>query len=365
MYPSAKVSTYGTFVEHFVEQIKNEPDFNVSKTVMYKHSNKFMRIYSYLFFYMSIILKLTFFNYDVVYVHYVSHVAVPVNFVMKYKKVNVISNVHGSDVTSTLDKDKKFEKNTKKLLAESSKIVVPSQYMADFIIEKYDLLISKISIYPSGGVDDILFFDSTISTVDLNMLKKYGFETDKKIITYVSRIDDGKGWDLFVEAIELLELNQNRLEEYQFVMVGSGSKSVELYNKLRQLNLDFVNVIPSQPKEILAKIYRLSYWVVFPSQLPESLGLVGLEAMASGTPIIATNYAGIKTYCEDDVNGLLFELGNVNGLAEKILTAMQIPESKYEEMKRNAIVDTEKYLSSNLKPYLMNILNSEVIHENT
>jgi glycosyltransferase involved in cell wall biosynthesis len=64
--------------------------------------------------------------------------------------------------------------------------------------------------------------------------------------------------------------------------------------------------------------YCRARMVVMPSMIPESFGLVGIEAMACGRPVIAFDSGGISDWLMDGETGLLVERGNIEKLADSI-----------------------------------------------
>ena len=71
------------------------------------------------------------------------------------------------------------------------------------------------------------------------------------------------------------------------------------------------------------EFYKSVDLFIFPSEnKSESLGLVGLEAMAASTPVIGSNIGGIATYINDGENGFLFEPKNSMELANNIIKYM-------------------------------------------
>ena len=80
--------------------------------------------------------------------------------------------------------------------------------------------------------------------------------------------------------------------------------------------------------------------------MEESLGLVGLEAMASGVPVIASKLGGIQDYLTDNVNGLYFEAGNEKDLSRKIIALLQKEDNEYLKMCQNAYRTSLEYRSS-------------------
>ena len=75
-------------------------------------------------------------------------------------------------------------------------------------------------------------------------------------------------------------------------------------------------------EHVLVEHYRRSKIVVLPS-VREPLGLVGIEAIACGAFLVASDTGGIKEYVQDGVNGLLFENGNHHDLHKKIVQALE------------------------------------------
>lgn len=355
MYPSEKNSTYGRFVQKTYEQLSHN-SIKLSKTVLYKENNKYKKLFNYFIFYFKIITKLLLFKFDVVYVHYISHCAIPLLVVMKLKKINLVVNIHGSDVTSEKEKDVKLNVYTKVALEYANKVIVPSKYMQEFIIDKYHIDSKKVLIYPSGGVDETVFYPENNDVLKKKILTQYNIDYNKKIMTYVSRIDDGKGWDLFLKSLMYFKGDLEFLDNWEILIIGSGSREKELLELVEKLRLFPIKRIPSLDKFTLSDIYKASDWVVFPSELPESLGLVGLESLACGTPVIGTNFAGISTYLFDEYNGLTFERGNVEELSFAIRKAISMDVHEYKKITFNAIKSSEKYLSKNVKLKILDIL---------
>lgn len=75
----------------------------------------------------------------------------------------------------------------------------------------------------------------------------------------------------------------------------------------------------------------------------ESLGLVGLEAMACGTFCICSNNSGIATYATDKDNCLMFEKGNIEQLAETIEEAALISDDERKQIVQNGLKTAAKY----------------------
>ena len=95
---------------------------------------------------------------------------------------------------------------------------------------------------------------------------------------------------------------------------------------------------------------------VFPSR-EEPLGLVGIEALTCGLPVIGTEIGGIKDYLVDNFNGLLFEPQNSNQLAEKISALINNPDH-LEYLKTNTKKDLNEFYIDHTSIQLKNIFSN-------
>ena len=87
-----------------------------------------------------------------------------------------------------------------------------------------------------------------------------------------------------------------------------------------------VTLLPLQPQEKLPEIYSSLDAFAFPTQRAgESLGLVGLEAMACGVPVICSDFAAPADYVVEGVNGFQFAVGDPQAMAEAIQRCMDTP----------------------------------------
>lgn len=86
-----------------------------------------------------------------------------------------------------------------------------------------------------------------------------------------------------------------------------------------------VTYIDGISREGLGKYYNEAAVLIHPSEL-EAFGIVLLEAMASGLPIVASRVGGIPEIIEDDINGLLFDKGDYKGLSERVIGLLTNPQ---------------------------------------
>jgi len=352
MFPNKNNPSYGIFVSHFCEQLE-QIGINYDKVVMSKPYGKAAKLLKYLIFYIITFLKYLFGDYDVVYIHYSSHSSAPIILANHIKKRKIVVNVHGSDVVPENDKQEKMQKYTGKILQVSSAVVAPSEYFRQYVNRKYRYTLDKIFIYPSAGINNTLFYQYTESQIN-SMFDKFCLPKGKIIVGFVGRITAGKGWKTFILAASKL---RESMEQFEFVMVGSGSDEEMLSLLIKENRLDgCIRRFPLLNQSDLADMYNCFDIFVFPTEREgESLGLVAIEAMTCGTPVIASDFAAPKYYIRNGINGYKFEKGNVTALVKCLLHYSTIDKTTVELLKKNAIETSKYYYTENILENLQQI----------
>lgn len=343
MYPNEKNPSYGIFVKRFCEQLEQIGVF-YDKSVMCKGNGKFQKIMGYIKFYCLTVFKICFKKYDLVYVHYASHSGVPVLFARRLKKFKIYTNVHGSDVVPENSKQEKFQKYTKRLLGKSNKIIVPSEYFQNYVSNKYFINKQKIHIYPSAGVNSKIFYQYDEPRRQ-KVQRELGIAKDTKlVIGFAGRLSYGKGWNTFVKALNELHCSDPDLN-FKAVIVGCGSEENALDALIEENDLeDKIIRIELVSQERLADIYNCFSVFAFPTEREgESLGLVALEAMACGVPVIASDFAAPKYYVKNKYNGYKFRVKDFNELSKYIKTYLSLNEKDKALLSANAYVTATEY----------------------
>ena len=156
------------------------------------------------------------------------------------------------------------------------------------------------------GVDNKLFCPSDV--------------VKQKRLLFVGGLDTAhyfKGVEVLLTAFASLG---ERVQTYRLIIVGDGDLLPAYRQLVRDLKIDNrVDFISDASDVELAKIYRESTALILPSiNGCEAFGLVLLEAMASGLPVIASNLPGVRCVFKNGSQGLLVEPGNAEDLAKKI-----------------------------------------------
>lgn len=135
-------------------------------------------------------------------------------------------------------------------------------------------------------------------------------------IVSVGRLDHGKGFDLLIQA--LLKIKDKLPQNWQVKIIGSGEWRDILQREINTSNLQNNIVLLGQKnKQEIVQLLQQSDLFVLPSR-SETFGVVYIEAMACGLPIIATDCGGPRDIVTKD-NGLLIPNEDVDALGEAIL----------------------------------------------
>lgn len=331
LYPSKQDTSYGTFVALFVQELQNcSTQYKIDSCVIKgRTTSKICKLMKYFWFYLSMTLRILFHRYELIYVHYITYSSIPLLFLSKIKKLNIVFNIHGDDLLTKSKVAENVLQAVHKLLINSKLVVVPSEFFKDILIDKFkDIRLQNIFVSPSGGVEKS-FYNEMIAPVQSPFT-----------IGYVSRIDTGKGWDVLLRAIQYI------YKEYpiQVKIAGTGRQVGELKRMISTLNLShIVTYYGSLSHAELPQFYANLTLFVFPTTLKESLGLVGLEAMAASKPVIGSAIGGLKSYIKDGYNGFLIPPGNSKRMGECIVNYINFPDEMKLEMNRNAFRTAQLY----------------------
>lgn len=361
LYPSEKYPFYGTFVKNFYDI--SQEYFKIDKVVLHKSTSKLEKLSSYITFYLKILFNVLFKKYDVVYVHYISHVSLPLIICKKIKKFNLYVNVHGSDVVPSNNVGKKLLPYTVKILNKAQRIIVPSSYYKDLIEEEFNIDKENIRVYASGGINDKVFYKRSQEECE-DILKDFDLDGDKKYLGFASRIDTHKGWEILIEAINLIKKEKREyLDKYQFIIVGQGKDYDKMLEMIESYGIsEHIKLIDLLPQEKLSRFYSIIDLFIFPSyRKAESLGLVGIEAMACGTPIIASNMAGPTTYVNDGINGFLFEPKDPISLYKTIIKGIDMNKPEYSNMQMKSLDTASNYTPEAIKESYKKIFDGGII----
>jgi len=133
-------------------------------------------------------------------------------------------------------------------------------------------------------------------------------------VLFVGRLSSEKGSECLIEALARL-----KDEAWGAAVVGDGPLRDPLPLRAQRMGLgDRIRFAGEAGKPELEKHYRGCSLVVMPSLVPESFGMVGVEAMAFAKPVVAFDAGGVTEWLVDGVNGFVVRHGDVPELADRI-----------------------------------------------
>jgi D-inositol-3-phosphate glycosyltransferase len=194
-----------------------------------------------------------------------------------------------------------------------NRILAPTQREKERLINFYSALPGKIGVVPCG-VDLELFCPMNQSAARCQL----GFNPDDTLALFVGRFDSMKGLDRLLEAMSYLRTRRH----LRLVIVGGDGLHTPEGQKLLGLARtfgveDLIEFIGRIEQKDLPLYYNAADVMVMPSYY-ESFGLVSLEALACGIPVVATPVGVMDTIIRDGQNGQLVANGNAKLLAKAI-----------------------------------------------
>ncbi|MEK5255606.1 glycosyltransferase family 4 protein [Paenibacillus sp. FSL F4-0125] len=199
------------------------------------------------------------------------------------------------------------------LVSLSDKVIVCSSYMKHEVCNVHAIDEQKMEVIPNG-----------IDLSSLQLKEPHTFQrelyaqAEEKIVLFIGRLVKEKGVQVLLEsAREVLSV----IPDCKFIIAGRGPMLSELEGMASEINSQvlFTGFIKNQEKNFLLEIADLC---VFPS-LYEPFGIVAIEAMGSGTPIVVSDVGGLAEIVEDGRTGLTSVPGDSYILAENILRILQ------------------------------------------
>jgi glycosyltransferase involved in cell wall biosynthesis len=249
----------------------------------------------------------------------------------------IASKITSRKFVTTFHGTYNFKSNLKKLynsvMVRSDLIIAGSNFIFSHIKENYSNYLNQkkklLVVFRGINVD---YFDPTtkLETEEKKLLKQWEIEKDKKIILLPGRLTTWKGQEVFIEAINLVNIELG-YEAFYAVILGS-DQGRDLYKK-KLIRLSEQYRLTKQLRFIdhckdMALAYKVSDIIVSASIEPEAFGRVSVEAQSMEKPIIASNIGGSNETVVDEKTGYLFKAGDAKSLSQKILKTLTIDETQ-------------------------------------
>ncbi len=228
------------------------------------------------------------------------------------------------------------------VLKHSDHLIAESQASKDHMVQDYGVDPARIEIIPCG-VETSIFCPQ-----DRREARQRLGLPEGSILLFIGRLQPLKGIDTLLRCAH--EVRRQRAD-VQVLIVGGGvdtddpheqQERERLHALMWELGLaEHVRFIDAQPQEKLADYYAAANVLVMPSHY-ESFGMVVLEAMACGTPVVASHVGGLASTVLPGQTGFLAPVGDVKAFARSVEQLIGDPEL-WQSMSEAAYLRSQAY----------------------
>lgn len=231
--------------------------------------------------------------------------------------VPLVLTAHGTDLMG-FDKWPDLRPYAQKAMDACKAVISISKDNCLLIEERFPENKDKI-VMMRNGYDPTIFYPEP-QDLDAVMARHNVAKEDyegKKIVTFAGKLANFKGVDVLLDAIKI---NEEKKPETITLIVGDGDERDKLHKQAKDLGLKTVRFFGNVAQQELRSVYNIADVNLVPSRR-EPFGLVAIEAMGCGAPVIATNQGGLPDFVNESVGGLVEPEDPVD-LANKILEVL-------------------------------------------
>ena len=282
-------------------------------------------------------------NLDLLHVHYaIPHAtsAFLAKQLLKNKDFKVITTLHGTDIT-LLGSDPSYLKITQFSIEESSGVTAVSEYLKNETQRVFGIK-KEIEVIPN-------FIPFNITTpINRAQLRRQFVDDDEFIITHISNFRPVKRiTDVILTAEKVL-----KKKKIKVLMVGDGPDRFKAEEQCREAKIcDRILFLGKQ--ENIKDILSITDVAILPSG-SESFGLVALESMAYGIPVVTTNSGGLPEVNIDGETGYTIDVGDIDGFADAVLEIINNRDLASELGQNAARISREKFAADKIIPQYIN-----------
>lgn len=198
----------------------------------------------------------------------------------------------------------------------ADRFIVLSEAFKKLLVRDYNIKPDKIRIVRGGVHADR--FDTGLSMKEAR--EQLGWAQDRPIILVVRRLAKRMGLENLIAAVVRV---RQQIPDVQLMIAGSGPLRAELEDRIQAASLEsHVSLLGFVPDELLPMAYRASDFSIVPTVSLEGFGLITIESMAAGTPVLVTNVGGLPEVVKDLSEDMIIADSEVKTLASHISSVL-------------------------------------------
>jgi glycosyltransferase involved in cell wall biosynthesis len=226
-------------------------------------------------------------------------------------------------------------------------ITTPSASMKE-LIEGYGIK-NRIEVIPNAI--HLISFREDDELKRTEIKKKYHLKEDDKIILFVGRIASEKSIDKIIKALAIIK--RRSIGKEKLLIVGNGPAMDELKQLTRTLKLEEEVIFAGTVSyEEIQHYYKMAYVFTITSTT-ETFGIVTIEALASGVPVLAIKAPGAVDILTDGLDGLLVD-NDTRKFADALEKIIRKPELRG-KLSKGALKTSEKYSIDTISERMLNL----------
>jgi L-malate glycosyltransferase len=287
---------------------------------------------------------------DLLHVHYaVPHaVCAVLAKQMLNENIKIVTTLHGTDIT-VLGYDPSLSEMIKFGIDKSDVVTAVSHQLKEDTEQV--LKIQKEIIPVHNFVDERVYYRRKNNA---ELKKTYGIQEDEKVIVHISNFRPVKRIQDVIKAFSMIRKEMPS----KLLLIGNGPELTVACELVRELNIE-EDVLFLGKQENVGELFSICDLKLLLSE-KESFGLVLLEAMACGVPVIGTRIGGIPEVIVDNETGFMVEVGDTESVAEKAVSLLSDIE-KHSRFRQNSVQHVrEHFLSEKIVSIYEEIYNSLV-----
>ena len=232
----------------------------------------------------------------------------------------LVATAHGSDINLS-GRQRLLRPQIRAALRAADRVIAVSAPLADAVAALTGLPPERIAAIPCAGYSPAVFHPRT-PVQRATLRATLGVAADARLVLFVGHLVPVKALDVLLRAWALLERDGQGPGAARLVLIGEGTERGALERLAGQEGVaDRVEFLGPRPQAVVADWIAAADLLCLPSHAEGSPNVV-VEALASGTPVVASRVGGIPDLVDDGVNGLLVAPGDPAALAAALAAAL-------------------------------------------